>query len=288
MVFVNEEFWKEFIGIYESLLSLWKIKDNDYHNRSLKAESYKVLVEKLKEIYPDANIEMVKKKINTLRSGYRRELKKIVQSERSGAGVSDVYTSSLWHFDDLGFLKDQESEITGVTSMEEPLNGSVIEEQPAHKRRIRTDSERTTLLNDAIESLKTSQQQDDATNLSIGWATQFRKLNSNQQIYANKMINEVLYQATLENLDLYSYKVVEGISARGTTHHLSQSFSPNYASSSSNGPSPPFFYNSQSHASTSNIYIPAISPVHPLPYVGVEEQQQYGSIEDIVIDEEFS
>ena len=92
----NEKFWREFIRRYRSLPATWKIKSDLYKNRILKQECYVQLTNKLKEIDPTANINTAKKKINTLRSNYRRELKKVLASEKSGASTNDIYLPSVW------------------------------------------------------------------------------------------------------------------------------------------------------------------------------------------------
>lgn len=43
------------------------------------------LIEKCKVIYPEADLAYVKKKIESLRNSYRRELRKIRQSTRTGS-----------------------------------------------------------------------------------------------------------------------------------------------------------------------------------------------------------
>jgi len=65
------------------------------------------------------NIYTTKKKINTLRSTYRRELKKVLASKKSGAGVEDIYVPSVWHFEDLGFLFDHEIQISGMSTIDD-------------------------------------------------------------------------------------------------------------------------------------------------------------------------
>jgi hypothetical protein len=51
--------------------------------------AYETLLVKYKEMYPDATKD-VKKKINSLRTNYRKELKKHHQSLKSGTGADDV------------------------------------------------------------------------------------------------------------------------------------------------------------------------------------------------------
>ena len=72
---------EDFIEIYKSEQCLWKVQCKDYHNRDKKSAAYEKFIEKLKEITPDADRAMVVKKINNLRTSYRKELKK-VQSEK--------------------------------------------------------------------------------------------------------------------------------------------------------------------------------------------------------------
>ncbi|GBP33934.1 hypothetical protein EVAR_23281_1 [Eumeta japonica] len=86
---------------------LWQIKNKDYHNRDKKEAAYKLLIEKLSEIEPDANKEVVVKKINNLRSNVRKEKKKYDQSLKSGASADDVYHIKLWYYDLFNFVHDQ-------------------------------------------------------------------------------------------------------------------------------------------------------------------------------------
>jgi hypothetical protein len=62
-----------------------------------------------KDLKKDATREDVKRKINSLRTNYRKELKKTEKSNRSGSGADDVYQPKCWIFKELGFLQKSES-----------------------------------------------------------------------------------------------------------------------------------------------------------------------------------
>lgn len=98
------ELEKEFIISWEALPLLWDKREKDYLNKYKRNEALEKLLEIYKNIKPGATIQDVKNKINTLRSNYRRDLKKIIASQRSGAGADQVYTPKSWTFEYLRFL----------------------------------------------------------------------------------------------------------------------------------------------------------------------------------------
>ena len=63
---------------------MWKVKSDEYKNRSLKSECYVKLIENVRESDPIATRSTVTKKINSLRSNYRRELKMMMNSVKEG------------------------------------------------------------------------------------------------------------------------------------------------------------------------------------------------------------
>lgn len=121
--FVTEkQFWAEFIELYRQNECLWRIRSKDYLNKLKKNEAYELLAEKLKEKDSDATIETVKKRINNMKSVFRKEMKKVSQSIRSGASAADVYAPRLWYYSLLLFLKDQETPRKSATNMDEVSN----------------------------------------------------------------------------------------------------------------------------------------------------------------------
>ena len=69
------------------------------------------LIDRIREIGPNVTRSTVTKKINGLRSNYRRELRKVMNS---GGGA---YKPSLWYFHDLAFLRAQELHQERVSSL---------------------------------------------------------------------------------------------------------------------------------------------------------------------------
>lgn len=98
----------EFIRTYRSLPSLWDVNNMDYNNRHKKCLGYDKLVEKLQKVEPHATRETVVKKINSLRSNFRKEVRKIEESKRSGKSADEIRVPSLWYFNEFLFLTDQE------------------------------------------------------------------------------------------------------------------------------------------------------------------------------------
>ncbi|KAH8306285.1 hypothetical protein KR018_006155 [Drosophila ironensis] len=88
----------EFIEQYQKEECLWQPKHNDYSNHAARNKSYDRLVEKLKEVEPNPDRAMVVRKINSLRSAFRREFRKT-------SNKTD-YETRLWYYDKLLFIAD--------------------------------------------------------------------------------------------------------------------------------------------------------------------------------------
>lgn len=119
------------IRVYKALPCLWKVKSKEYRDRQKKNDAYGILVNKFRERYPEADREFVKKKINSLRTNYRKELKKIAELKKSNADpMYDVHESSLWYFTELSFLRDQEMSAKSISFIDQEM------ENERHKRLI--------------------------------------------------------------------------------------------------------------------------------------------------------
>ncbi|XP_005183949.2 uncharacterized protein LOC101890886 [Musca domestica] len=232
-----KNFWIEFIDLYKSLPELWKKDAEEYGNRHIRKKAYEVMVDKYNEIDKEANIYTVKKKINNMRTAFRRELNKMRKSEQTALTPNDVYVPTLWYYSNLEFLIDEmddeeEMDLTAtkmeimddINSMDDEyttINQTQIQSTPQQKKRkleitIQPDQKRQHTqdhkeYNQPQQQLQKQSQAkvDPVRALSSSWEVLYRDLDSRQKLYANRMINEVLYQAALGKLRENSYKILE-------------------------------------------------------------------------------
>lgn len=108
----------DFIAIYRSEPCLWQVKSSEYHDRAKKDAAYNKLAKKLQEVEPDAEKKSVLSKINSLRSAFRKEKKKLEASKKSGASADSIYKPVLWYYDLFDFLHDQDTPRTSNSNLD--------------------------------------------------------------------------------------------------------------------------------------------------------------------------
>ncbi|GFN77972.1 hypothetical protein PoB_000447800 [Plakobranchus ocellatus] len=113
-----------FIEQYRSHECLWKIKSKDYCNRVSREKSYKQLVRFVKAFEPDADKEFVIKKISNLRNAFRKQVKRLDSPKLSGSSADDTCEPTLWYFNALEFLRDQD-----VPTVSQSHLGSDVQQQ---------------------------------------------------------------------------------------------------------------------------------------------------------------
>ncbi|XP_061717035.1 uncharacterized protein LOC133524893 [Cydia pomonella] len=119
----NQREWlEEFIEIYRSEPSLWKVKAKEYHDRDKKEAAYRRLLVKLREVEPTSDKAAVVKKINNLRCTYNKEHKKVNASNKSGAGTEEIYEPKLWYYPLLKFLDDQHVPRPSRSNLDDEVN----------------------------------------------------------------------------------------------------------------------------------------------------------------------
>ena len=116
----EKNFILEFIEVYRNLPALWQVKSKSYTNRIEKNAQYKILLNKYKEHFPNAEIKDVVQKINSIHTAYRKEVKRIDRLQKSGAGADDeVAESNLYFFSAMDFLRDNEQPYTSQSTLDE-------------------------------------------------------------------------------------------------------------------------------------------------------------------------
>lgn len=65
------------------------------------------------------------KKINSLRSSRRKEKKKVKDSLKSGSSSDDIYHPSLWYYELLAFVDDQEAARIPMSNFPESMESEV-------------------------------------------------------------------------------------------------------------------------------------------------------------------
>jgi len=61
-----------------------------------------------------------------LRSAFRKEHKKVIKSQVSGAGAEETYAPRLWYYNQLLFLCNQEGTHSSTSSMQEEEEDSEV------------------------------------------------------------------------------------------------------------------------------------------------------------------
>ncbi|CAI6366942.1 unnamed protein product [Macrosiphum euphorbiae] len=87
----DKTFVADFIDEYKNHPALWNVKSVISKNKHLRNKGIEALVLKCKERIPEADNSFVKKKINNLRTAYKRELAKVRASKRTGSSADEIY-----------------------------------------------------------------------------------------------------------------------------------------------------------------------------------------------------
>ncbi|XP_055910353.1 uncharacterized protein LOC129944732 [Eupeodes corollae] len=206
----GRKFIVELIEVYETLPALWNVKCKEYSNRNLKSDQYENMLAKYRERYPDADKAQLIQKLNSLRTNYRKELKKISDSEKSGAVADEVVEPSLWYFDALHFLRTLEQPCSSKSSMNNKANDTNPEmshnsdEQPPKKAKTKNDGsqELISLVRKRLQEPKNEFEQ-----ISAAWAVDLQRMEPEQQLFAKKAINDILFEGRMGTLNRNSVKI---------------------------------------------------------------------------------
>jgi hypothetical protein len=76
--YLNPSFLAEFIEAFRQFPCLWKVKSEDLKNKLRRDEALQVLLAMVRTKVPNADLEFLQARIKSLKSCYRRELKKVL------------------------------------------------------------------------------------------------------------------------------------------------------------------------------------------------------------------
>ena len=87
---------------------LWQASSADYSNRTKWDEVRDLLVQLTRDKIPEVDLCFVKKKVDSIRASFRKELLRVRDSKRVGLSADDVYKPTLWYFELFLFTADQD------------------------------------------------------------------------------------------------------------------------------------------------------------------------------------
>ncbi|CAH2008826.1 unnamed protein product, partial [Acanthoscelides obtectus] len=221
---------------------LWQVKSAEYSDRNKKSQAYEIMIKKYKEIDEAANKGTVTKKINSLRTVYKKERAKIMKSTKSGAGEDDIYNPTLWYFDLLDLLNDQDQIRQSTNTIDDEAHQEKSEKEvdldyqsfPATPSTGRpstptSDTATSALLptrtvnrkkkaasnnNETAEVSKINKkldllQKDSHDRFGKHVADRLRSVHPDQLKFAMKLISDVLFKADILSLNRYSKIITE-------------------------------------------------------------------------------
>ncbi|XP_059049131.1 uncharacterized protein LOC131844301 [Achroia grisella] len=228
---------KKFIYVYKSLPILWDAKHPEYSNKYQRHEALQKLLKVYKFIKASATVNDVRMKINTLRSNYRRELKKVLLSKMINSdSPNNVYKPRTWSFELLSFLGNQmevstttdehnASDCTVFEEIEVELDPAIstspireiecvqVEHTPAKKKSLKyeiTEIKRPTCSKRSSPYHTCScctQLTKIRNSIARIWVDKLENLEADQRLLAEKAINDVLFEAEMGTLHRHSVKI---------------------------------------------------------------------------------
>ncbi|XP_073942422.1 uncharacterized protein [Choristoneura fumiferana] len=213
----------KFIETFETFPELWDVTRIEYRNKDSRNDALDQLLTIQKQWNPNATRDDVRKKINSLRSNFRKELKKIEASKRLGKKYYPKSTT----FKALRFLYNAEKKNEDPKPSTRPQKVStetssttatgfsylVNPEDVQHTSRLKHEncmSDNQSGMNEmacVLSEYKRESQTSSLEPITIVWTQKLRCLDPTQRLYAEKAINDILFEAQLNNLNRDSVQI---------------------------------------------------------------------------------
>ncbi|CAG4961431.1 unnamed protein product [Colias eurytheme] len=174
--------------------------------------------------------------MQSLRGSFRKELKKVIDSQRSGRGTEDLYKSSLWYFDYMLFTKDQEVPTNSISNIDEDLKNEIISDENLHHDVLSPQEEENTVggneqQNKIAEATPTeaATPQRNKRKATTNYQAEFYKVCSDTIISSNKELSEfdvagINMAKKLAKMDplqaIYAESIINNVLRRGLLKKL--------------------------------------------------------------------
>ena len=151
----------ELIKSWQKHECLYNTKNMFYSNRHSRNMAIDSIAQSLYPHLPGISLNEVKSKMSSLRTQYVKETNKSVDSMRSGVGAEDIYTPSVFWYDDMNFLKDHIVTRKGKCNVIVNLDGEDDDSSTPSKKQKKTCEadhllQKATELMDSVTSKKHS------------------------------------------------------------------------------------------------------------------------------------
>ncbi|XP_045777752.1 uncharacterized protein LOC123875757 [Maniola jurtina] len=218
---------RKFILLYKELSCLWDRKCLMYKQRKKRHEAITKLTELVQEYEPTATRVHVLRKIESLRACMRREHKKVQDSRMQASHVNEVYSPHLWYYDLLSFVvgedgseaicdendKQQSPEPEQEDDADEPSTEPEQEDSYDEMQNYQHYAIGQTMVEVSGSPIQKpynfeedkskrhcTEVDDEYDAIGINVAAKLRGLPPNMRILAEKLINDVLFQAQMNGL----------------------------------------------------------------------------------------
>lgn len=123
----EREFVRLLISLYRDRPHLWNVTNAYYLDKNRRIHSLNRICDALKIYKPDYTVELLKKKINILRTNFNKERNKIEarRCTESTAEADVKVPPNLWYYNELLFLVEQ-----GKVSPTKTVSVSAVLEHP--------------------------------------------------------------------------------------------------------------------------------------------------------------
>ncbi|XP_014289873.1 uncharacterized protein [Halyomorpha halys] len=216
----NKDIIEKLICLYRERPCLWKLNHEHYTNKAVKYRMYSEIVDALRDDLPEVDHISVKNKIQNLRSSYRKEIKKVEASLRNGRD-EEIYEPSLWYFNLINFTRDQDRPLPSLSNLddtnfdscnegmeEEPEQCIKVEKKAKFFKTPQPKKPRNELGKDLSSFIKSctavlstpSTSTDDCDAFGNYIAEKLRKMDDNQQILAEALIQKIITKGLKKQL----------------------------------------------------------------------------------------